>query len=149
MPNCDQHWEQAEHNESLAKEIISQVPIAYRDWGEIVSFYSSIHFVEAYMADQFSWHSDVEAKKMTLMSPHYFRSKFVRERLSIIQCDYDELSIASKMLRYLTDENGMAHSPKGTFFSEDDIKSFFNENLQSVKSEIATRLGKTVAKHRV
>lgn len=148
MPDSTIHWDQAEHNESMVKEIVSQNPIKYKDWAEIVSFYSAIHFVEAYMADQLGLHSAKDRNANE--SPHHYRTKIVRDRLSRIQYDYDELLIASKLLRYLTDINGSKEvGTKGDYLSEDDLKDFFNENLQNIKMEIAQILGISTERYTV
>ena len=135
------HWEQAEHNEKIASELIGQNPIEYKDWAEITSFYSAIHYVEAYMAEQLNLHSAKNKDKYE--SPHHFRSDIVRKHLSSIVFQYEELSKVSKILRYLTEANGTnVARTKGDYLTEEDIKIFFNDDLQTIKMEIAQILNK-------
>lgn len=145
MPKCAIHWEQAEHNELMALDIIKQEPIKYKDWAEIISFYSAVHYVEAYLADQLDLHSGKDAYKQ---SPHSYRSNIVRQRLSKITMDYDELLTASKILRYLTDEAGNdVTATMGNYFTEEDLKDFFYDNLQNIKMEIARILDKETSRY--
>lgn len=140
------HWEQAEHNEMMALDIVTQNPIKYKDWAGTASFYSAVHYVEAYMDKIHGKHADKD--KPDNMSPHKYRESMVRRNLPEVISDYKELLRVSKMLRYLLNEDGSCvKTTKGDYISEKDLENLFHSNLQNIKTATSVFLGYKVTRY--
>jgi hypothetical protein len=132
MPVCSEHIEQAEHNEELAQRLIGDEPVIYKDWAVIVSFYSAVHFIEAFRASR-GGHSDYH-KERNNYAIFEFPNKIAKA--------YMKLYHLSRFLRYLEFE-GETKPSKGTWVSDADVIICVTVNLLNIKNEIYSRLKST------
>lgn len=134
MPSRDIHYDQAIHNSELAKELINQEPLIYKDWALIIAFYAALHLVEAVMADD-NVHSDKEK------SPHSFRRNWVKNSSlsQRAQKAYLKLYNLSLSLRYLANSECKGKN-KGNWITDVEAKKILNDNLQFLRQEISELL---------
>lgn len=124
MPSQRKHWLQAEHNRTLAEDLITETPMKYKDWAVIVGFYSAVHLIES-CRDYFDGsHSD----------DHGDRRKWVTQYLPCIDNEYRQLYHTSLMLRYLVHE-GTDYKPRGEWLSDDVAIDFISNDLSAILKE--------------
>ncbi len=130
MADSPIHFEQADHNETLAWDLATQNPVKYKDWAVIIAFYSAIHYIEAFLSKEGIHTEDYE-------KPHIYRKNLVKQKLKIISIEYVELYHMSMTLRYLT--NRASTSSMGKFLLNSDITRLVQSNLDNIKNEIKKR----------
>lgn len=96
-----EHREQAYHNEKLAYQLGDQ-PLEAYDWATTVSFYTVLHFVDAYLLQHHGLvpkgHTTIRDRKTRQRIPG--RNDLVRQHLPQIYDAYKVLYSASRRARY-------------------------------------------------
>ena len=133
MAGQPDHLAQARHNTELA-EFLAQ-GMKYKDWVITAAFYAAVHYVEAMLYRDHKWHSEKECGDGR--SPHAWRLQCLRE-LSTPQCwvQYRDLYDASKKVRYLGLWEKRGSRTADTYFQEEDVRRFLEQNLPTIRSEL-------------
>ena len=134
------HELQAAHNENLAGKLLADGQ--FNDWVCTTSFYSALHFFEAYLARAPGRckhpnaplrieHS--ETSRPANVSVHSWRENIISANFSRqVYRDYHQLRHSSEMARYHVNapsQNASSHS----FFTPSDVQRIVNVRLQDFK----------------
>lgn len=99
MAKSTVHFEQANHNELVAKTLNGAS--GSTDWVIIICFYSGLHLVEAALDRDLGVHP--EQTKPPNSTIHSHRKNYVRTYYRNIYAEYEKLFSDSILARYLTD----------------------------------------------
>jgi len=143
MPTQQSHEAQAQHNEDLANKLL--IDGQFNDWVCTTSFYSALHFFEAFLARYPGRckhpnaqgpieHSETSRPLGLNVSPHTWRENVISANFSIqVYRDYHQLRQSSEMARYHTNapsQNASSHY----FFTPSDVQQILNTRLQHFKA---------------
>lgn len=144
MPGCEDHLEQAIHNQKLAEKLLrtltSQKPktIEYKDWAITIAFYSAVHLVEAYLDKTKGLHTDEEASKEE-MTAHSYRVHFVgKEFNKQIYTAFKTLFNYSLTMRYLQKSDRVV--TRGRWLADIDVTNLVTIELRYLRNEIERKI---------
>lgn len=133
MPSLLAHLWQAGHNEKLAKELVESM--TYKDWATTITYYAAIHYVEAaFSQDNNILHTEAQIQGRSSRSMHSIREDIILRYYGSAWEALRKLHIQSNIARYLnTQRQEYMKVPVQDYFSDTDVRNFFEENLATIK----------------
>jgi hypothetical protein len=119
VPARDDHVNQARHN---ARFYAALDKSSFRDWAATVLFYTSVHYIDAFLAQKANIHPTVHKTRDNAVA--------LVSELKPIYIDYNVLKNASFNARY--------NPPSGlTGFTDKYVASLENTHLAKIRNEVA------------
>lgn len=131
------HLNQAEHNEFLAKKLIQEPP--FHDWGITIGFYSAIHYIETWHFKKYASHTEatipVKNGKMQY-SAHTWREKIVNINFGKeTYISFRKLRNASRTARYLYNGYESINKTAFQYYSVETAEILVNSHLDKIKKQ--------------